>query len=248
MRPPYVFTDLLIALFLGWLLLPSPDIRGWGETHQLNSPSWSLLQEYLANILYGLFVRKFSKKLLWFLVIISALALAWVANRRGDVGTGWSYETFWIAVIRMMFPFFAGLLLFRCGKRIRIPRAFLVCSLLLALTFFMPYMQHYNGLYEAGAIILIFPLIVAMGAGGKVTGIWKRICRFSGDISYPIYITHFPFIYVFTNWIAEKKPAPAQIIPVAIGLFFFFVLLAYMALKWYDEPVQTWLKRRFSNG
>lgn len=244
MRPAFDLTDLFIALFLGWLLLPSPDIRGWGETHQLNGASWSLLQEYIANILYGLFVRKFNQITLAILVAISAGALIYTANLRGNLGTGWSYDTFWIAIVRMMFPFFAGLLLFRTGKLIRIPMAFLVCSLLLILIFFVPYIKH-NGLYEAGVIILAFPLIVAMGAGGAVSGVWQRICKFSGDISYPIYITHYPFIYIYTMWILEKKPSAGEIIPVAIGLFFFFVLLAYLALKWYDEPVRNWLKRRF---
>ena len=245
LRPAYNFIDLAIALLLGWLLLPSPDIRGWGETHQLNGPCWSLLQEYFANILYGLFIRKFNKLSLWILVIISAVALTWVANKRGDVGTGWSYPTFRIAIVRMMFPFFAGLLLFRTGKLIRIPMAFTICSLLLALIFFMPYVK-YNGLYEAAAILFVFPVIVAMGAGANISGIWTKICKFSGDISYPVYITHYPFIYIYTMWVADKKPTHAQIIPVATGLFFFFILLAWVALKWYDEPVRKWLKQKFA--
>ncbi|MEN9685147.1 MAG: hypothetical protein RLZZ28_933 [Bacteroidota bacterium] len=244
MRPHYVFTDLVFAFVLGCLLLPSPDIRGWGETHQLDGPCWSLLQEYIANILYALFVRKFSRTALWVLVLISAVLLTYVANQRDGIGTGWSYETFWIAIVRMLFPFFAGLLLFRMGKLIRVQGAFLVAALLLALVFFIPYIK-YNGLFEAGAIILVFPLIVSIGAGGEVSGTMKKICRFAGDISYPIYITHYPFIYIYTMWIAEKKPPAAAIIPVAIGLFFFFVLLAYLSLKFYDAPVRSWLKKKY---
>ena len=123
---------------------------------------------------------------------------------RGDMGTGWSYDTFWIATIRMLFPFFAGLLLFRSAKLIRIPMAFPLCSLLLIVLFFIPSFK-YNGFYEAGCIIIAFPFIVAAGAGGLVKGRWAKLCKFSADISYPIYITHYPFIYIYTMWVARKN-------------------------------------------
>jgi peptidoglycan/LPS O-acetylase OafA/YrhL len=236
--------QLTAVMLIGFTLLPSPDIRGWNETHPLDGPCWSLLQEYIANILYALFGRKMSKRVLWILVLCSAVALTAVAIWHGDVATGWSYSTFWIAVTRMMFPFFAGLLLFRTGRLLRVPNAFPICSLILVVLFFMPTFR-YNGLYEAGCIVIGFPVIVALGAGGKISGRWKKLCDFAGKISYPIYITHYPFIYIYTAWIGVKKPVPQQIIPVACGLFVLFIGLAYAALKWYDQPVRAWLKDRW---
>ena len=235
--------ELIGVMLIGFTLLPSPDIRGWGETHPLDGPCWSLLQEYIANIIYALFARKMSKTALWILVIISGIVLIIVAMWHGDLATGWGYTTFWIADVRMMFPFFAGLLLFRCAKRIYIPQAFPFCSLMLIALFFMPTFK-YNGIYEAACIIIGFPIIVAAGAGGKISGRWAKLCKFSGAISYPIYITHYPFIYIYTAWVMEKKPSPQQIIPVACGLFVFFILLAYASLKLYDEPVRAWLKKK----
>lgn len=231
------------VMLLGFTLLPAPDIRGWGETHPLDGPCWSLLQEYIANIIYALFGRKMSKPVLWVIVGISAIALTGVAIWHGDVATGWGYDTCWIAIVRMMCPFFAGLLLFRLGKLIRIPMAYPVCSLILIGLFFLPTFKN-NGIYEAACIIIAFPIVVAAGAGGAISGRWAKLCQFSGAISYPIYILHYPFIYIYTAWVAVKHPAPAQIVPVAIGLFFFFILLAYTALKLYDEPVRAWLKKK----
>ncbi len=235
---------LIGVTLIGFTLLPSPDVRGWNETHSLDGPCWSLLQEYIANLIYALFGRKMTKTILWIIVIISGAVLTYVSWWRGDVGTGWGYDTFWIAVTRMMFPFFAGLLLFRTGKLIRIPMAYTICSLALVALFFFPTYK-WNGLYEAGCIILAFPLIVAAGAGGEISGRWARLCKFSGAISYPIYIIHYPFIYIYTAWVATKKPPPAEIVPVAIGLFVFFILLAWAALKLYDEPVRAWLKKKY---
>lgn len=233
------------VMLIGFLLVPGPDLRGWGETHVLDGPCWSLLQEYIANIFYALFGRRMNKLALWIFVIIAAITLTWVAIWRGDVGTGWSYETFWIATVRMLFPFFAGLLLFRSSKFVKLPFTFPLCSLLLAGLFIMPTMPSItsNGIYEAAVIIIAFPFIVAAGAGGRVSGGWVKLCKFSADISYPIYITHYPFIYIYTAWIYTKKPPASQIIPVAIGLFIFFILLAYASLKLYDEPVRKWLRK-----
>jgi peptidoglycan/LPS O-acetylase OafA/YrhL len=230
------------VMLIHFTLLPSPDVRGWGETHSLDGPAWSLFQEYIANLIYALFGRMLTQPILWTIVVVCGIALGAVANWRGDVATGWGYETFWIGCIRMAFPFFAGLLLFRSGKLIRIPMAYGVCSAALTLLFMLPTFK-YNGLYETACITLAFPAIVAAGAGGTINGRWSKLCAFAGDISYPIYILHYPFIYIFTAWVAEKKPSPNDIFPVAIGLFLLFIGLAYLSLKLYDEPVRAWLKK-----
>lgn len=257
----------IIVIVFGLTLLPTPtDVRGWGESHPLDGPCWSLMQEYLANILYAIIGRKLNKVALWTLVIISAAVLTIVSVDHGDVGTGWGYgkiqskfiadffygpnsggyPNIFVAPVRMMYPFFAGLLLFRTGRLIKVPMAYTACSLLLAALFFFPWYS-WNGYYDAACIIFAFPLIVAMGAGGQISGRWAKLCKFSGDISYPIYIMHYPFIYVYTYWIATAKPANSTVLMVATGLFFFFILLAYAALKLYDEPVRAWLKAKVLN-
>jgi len=238
------FLKLVGVMLIGFTLLPSPDVRGWNETHSLDGPCWSLLQEYIANIIYGLFGKNMSKPVLWIIVLISGAALVAVSVHRGDIATGWGYDTFWMAVVRMMFPFFAGLLLYRSGKLIQIPIAFTLCSIMLIVLFCLPYFQ-YNGLFEAACIIIAFPMIVAAGAGGELQGKFAiRVCKFFGDISYPIYITHYPIIYIYTAWIWTQKPSSQQYIPVAIGLFMVMILLAYLSLKLYDEPVRAWLKSK----
>ena len=49
--------QVLLMFLLACTMIPaltSWDIRGWQETNPLNGPTWSLLWEYLANILYAL--------------------------------------------------------------------------------------------------------------------------------------------------------------------------------------------------
>lgn len=46
--------------------------EGMVRMHPLNGPAWSLYYEYIANILYALFVRRFSKTALAVLVAVAA--------------------------------------------------------------------------------------------------------------------------------------------------------------------------------
>jgi peptidoglycan/LPS O-acetylase OafA/YrhL len=236
---------LLGVMLIAFTLIPQPDIRGWNETHVLDGPCWTLLQEYIGNILYALFVRRFNKLMLFIWVLLCAAALIWLGSWREHLGTGWGYDTFYIALIRMMFPFFAGLLLFRTGRLIKIKFSFAASIILLLTLFMLPWGGKFNGLLEAAIIMFGFPAVVALGAGGHVGGVWKKLCKFFGDISYPIYITHYPFIYIYTAWVATKKPTTAQILPVAAGVFVLSVAVAYAALKLYDGPVRAWLQKKF---
>jgi peptidoglycan/LPS O-acetylase OafA/YrhL len=103
-----------------------------------------------------------------------------------------------------------------------------------------------NGLYESVCIIILFPLIVAIGAGGTLKSKSSiRICKFMGDISYPLYITHYPLIYLHIAWVANNKVPMEQGLLAGLGLFVVSIAIAYGCLKLYDEPVRDWLKKRF---
>ena len=105
-----------------------------------------------------------------------------------------------------------------------------------------------NGFYDAVCTILIFPLLVYLGASGKTTDKGTaKICKFLGDISYPVYIIHYPFMYLFYAWLWSKEPhiTFSQSWPVALCFFVGSIVLAYLCLKLYDEPVRKWLSKKF---
>ncbi len=123
--------QMLLVMIVGFTLIPlrpSLDIRGWQEMHPLDGPAWPLFFEYLANILYALIFRKSSKTVLAAFVLLFACLLVQylVMVPRGDVIGGWStdHTQLRIGFTRMLYPFFAGVLLSRYGKLIRIKGAF----------------------------------------------------------------------------------------------------------------------------
>jgi peptidoglycan/LPS O-acetylase OafA/YrhL len=252
---------LLIIMLIGCTLIPIPtsmDIRGWQEMHPLDGPAWSLFYEYVANILYATVLRRLSRALLVLLTVLAAALLVQVAVFRpeGDLVGGWSITAaqLHIGFARLLFPFLAGMLIKRLDIRIRVPHAFVLCSLLLVAAFSLPRLggpdhRWVNGLYEASCIIILFPLIIAIGAGEqRVEGRSIRVARFFGDLSYPLYISHYPLIYIFTARVAQDK------IPLARGSMWAALLItvaianAYACLKLYDEPVRKWLSQRFLPG
>ena len=250
--------EMLLLMLVGFTMIPLPvsmDIRGWQEMHPLNGPAWSLFFEYIANILYAVIVRRFSKTLLTIFVVLSACFLInlLVFGPQGDVIGGWSLNgtQLNIGFARLLYPFFGGVLLFRMGKLIHIKGAFTVCSLMIVIILFVPRIggaEHrwMNGLYESFTIIILFPLIVAIGAGGEIKGKFAaKVCKLFGDISYPLYITHYPLIYIYTEWVIKNKVPMGYGLWVGLLLFIVSIAIAYASLKLYDEPVRNWLKNRF---
>ena len=249
---------MLLVMLVGCTLvplLPSMDIRGWDEMHPLDGPAWSLFFEYIANILYAVGLRKLSNKALGIFVLLSAGFLVQLAltSPHGDVIGGWSIdkEQLHIGFARLLYPFFAGMLLMRTGKRIHVRGGFVICSLLVIAALCMPriggpHQLWMNGLYDSFCIIAVFPMIVAMGAGERSSGkLQNRLSKLLGDISYPLYITHYPLIYIYTAWVIRDKVPAGRGAVGGVLLFIASITIAYACLKLYDEPVRRWLTRRF---
>lgn len=251
---------LKMALFMliGFTLLPVPnsiEIRGWTEMYPLNGPAWTLFYEYVGNILYALFIRRLPTTILAVLTFAASCATVHLAvtSPNGDVIGGWSLDPAQvrIGVTRLLYPFLAGLLLSRIVKPGRIRHAFMWCSLLVIGILAFPRVggeKHLwmNGLYDSFAILILFPLIVYLGASGEAKGKYvSKLCRFFGDISYPIYITHYPLIYVYTAWVCNNELTLQQGLPVGGLVVLSAITLAYASFKLYDVPVRSWLTARF---
>ena len=259
---------VLVQAFLLILMIPLPasmDIRGWGELTSLNGPIWTLMFEYVANIFYALVLRHLPKVALGILVTVSAILTADLTLRLNMFGllvSDWnSYsviggfifdaEHVYIGYVRLLYPFLMGLLLCRLGWKIRRSNGFIKTALLILLVFSVPVLggedKWIDGVYQLAIILFVFPLIIAMGAGSSIVGKHSsRIGKFLGDISYPLYITHYPLIYLHTAWAIKHSEAPLGThIMVGITTLVMSLFIAWSALKLYDEPVRMWLKNHW---
>lgn len=264
---------LLLCTLMSIFMIPAPlciDIRAGSEMNPINGNVWTLYFEYFANILYATVVRRFPKWLLTLFVVAAGfltlnLTLNWdvfgtlserVSQRYTMIG-GWTLnaEQLTIGFTRLLFPFFGGLLLSRLDWTIRLKGGFWWTSLLLVIALVMPRIggeAHglWNGIYESLAVMVIFPLIVSMGAGSPISGKTARICHFLGEISYPLYIVQAPIVFTLLGaWVRNHPDATlGQNICMNVATYLFSIFLAYACLKAYDLPVREWLKKHWLKG
>lgn len=249
--------QLLIATALNALLIPAApgfEIRGVGEMYPLNGPSWSLLFEYLGTFLYAFFIRKLPTRALLGLVLLTGggLAAFAIAGPYGDLCVGFSLtpDNMLGGSLRLLFSFSAGLLLSRVFRPVGVKGVFWMGGLSLVVLSAIPRIGGsenlwMNGLYDTLCCVVVFPLLVYLGASEQVTGkVTRRLCHLLGAISYPLYMVHYPFIYWYYAWVKNENLSFQQSLPGAIALVAGAVVLAYVCLTRYDEPVRKWLTRR----
>ncbi len=199
-RSLLTFLPVLLAAVL---FLPNLFARGLSpQFYPLDGPAWSLFFEIVANIVFAAMVRRrlapSAVMLVLALVFLAVLALTPQSSN-----SGWSFETFWPALARVGYSFFAGVLLcrmFRKGARATLSgrpawfTMFAVCSVIcfcIAIPLSVPQARVFSLMVTA----VVFPGLVLLGAGCEVTSPWQPLCNFLGDTSYPLYAIHSPTFY-----------------------------------------------------
>ena len=259
-------SSVMIAMLCAMFMIPATpgcryEVRGNGEMFPLNGPIWSLFFEYLGNILYALAIRRMSKRALtWLVIILGVLHMSFAVldmSGYGNIGVGWTMNNanFFGGMLRMLFPFTAGMLIARNFRVMNVRGAFWMCSAVLLALFCVPYLPQsfklsaslsitLNGAFESFCVVVVFPLLVWLGASRTTSRRFSdRICNFLGDISYPLYVIHYPFMYLFYAWLINtEKYTLAETWPIVIALYLVCILVAYLCLKLYDIPVRKWLR------
>lgn len=269
----YLLQNMVMSFFM-IPILPEFNVRANEEMFVLNIPQWSMVFEYIANLLFCLFVYKLGKKGLMLLVGVFALMLADSAlslNLFGmlqphdypcSLNAGWSLtkEQFYIALARVGYSFFVGLLLYRLiGKKQDIANVqsksrypiFAICSVIIIGIVCVDQIggyEHpiYDGIFNLVCVGVLCPLTVCLGVQGvEVSQRMKATYDFLGRLSYPLYLVHYPMVYLFFTWMDTHHDASfGKLAFVSSATFFLSLAIGYAAMCLWDEPVRKWLRKR----
>jgi peptidoglycan/LPS O-acetylase OafA/YrhL len=238
-------TGKLALLFIGSLfLIPLPMMEErFFNLFAFNAPAWSLFWEYVANVFYAFVLYKVGRRSLAVLTILAAAGICLVSYRAGNLLGGWSKDNFLDGGARVAYSFLAGLLIYRSNWILKNRLGFAGLAILLTLAFIMPWWK-WNWLTETLVVLFYFPLVVSLGAGSSLSPQWKKVCRFSGDISYPLYMTHYAAIWIFGNYYTKQKPPADELLYIIITGIIFLVVMAYLVMVFYDKPVRRYLAKK----
>lgn len=240
----YSTGKVILAFICSVLLIPLPVIADRGfNLFSFNAPAWSLFWEYVANIVYAFMLYKISRGYLLLLTIVSAVVICFVAYHSGNLMGGWSGPTFWDGSARISYSFLAGLLVYRSNYIIKNKLGFIGIAVLLFLAFVMPFSK-WNWLSEPLAVLFYFPLLICLGAGATLTPGLKRLCVFFGNISYPLYMTHYAVLWMFGNYYVSRRPGTMKLAFIIIASLIMLVGAAYLIMIIYDMPLRKYLNNK----
>lgn len=230
---------LALVLVTALLFLPSPVHDAHAPAYPLNGPAWSLFFELAVNLLAASLWRHLSLRKLCWCVGLAIPPLIAVALVNGSLNGGVAWDTFYVAGSRVLFGFFAGALLQKLPLKAPKANPLLLVAVLVPIfladppTDLRPY-------YDLVIAIVVFPLVVAMGAEASPTAGISRMFTYAGEISYPLYVLHTPVYRVFRT-VAKGVIEPG----VVAGICGLMVAVACAALA---NLADTALRRRLARG
>lgn len=225
-------------------LVPYPVMQDRGyNLFSLNAPSWSLFWEYIASIFYAYVLCRLGRIGLLIAAACAAILLCWAGYSFGILSGGWSGKSFWVGGARMTYSFLAGLLVYRFNWIIRNKLGLVVLTVLLLSALLMLY-AHGGWKREAAVMIVFFPFLVSLGAGAGPSARSEKICTFAGNLSYPLYMTHYSVIWIFGSYYGTYKPDQAHLAMIVAAGVLTMVGFAYLTITLYDVPARRILYAR----
>ncbi|MGF7232482.1 acyltransferase family protein [Arachidicoccus sp.] len=241
----YGVGKLIFLLLCTTFLIPYSGMDNrYNNNFGLNCPAWSLFWEYIANIAYAIILKRINKKWLTLVVFVAALGLLWTGYHAGDIAGGWSGNNFWDGFARIGFSFSMGLLLYRLRWKSKKQIGFILLTILLMATFFAPFISKWNWLIECLIAILIYPALIILGTNVAQNNIAQKVCKFLGDISYPLYMTHYSLVWYFGYYHEKNKWSISQSWCItAVGVVL-VILFAYAVEILLDAPIRKYFSNK----
>ena len=240
--PSLFFLPSLPIAAVGFLLFP------------LNMSAWTLLLELVANLGFGLLVRRkrFVTGSLVFICLIS-LGILLLAPQRLDSGSTWPGAP--VGMARMGLSFTLGVFVLRYWKQAPIGRlrrtgglrtALTVVLLLLAIIL-VPTPLSGTRPYQIAIMTLAMPSLIFFGADIQLGRFGSKVCSILGDLSYPLYIVHVPLLSpLFGSHVAHMAVSSKPLVQLLVPTYILVLAGFAWALRvYFDAPLGAWLTRRY---
>ncbi len=241
---PVSLSVISIAALGSLLDIPTvgaPHDIGGPMVFPLNGPQYTLFLEFIANLTWWA-LRKNGRWYLLLSAIVISATLVYLFGLGGD-----TVQTFLLGFPRVALSFCLGLGLYYFQQHYNpTPSAnlaiFGTSGLTTLILFYWP-----NALtitIVLAWIIVVVPALVLSGARLALPGPMAKASLLLGALSYPIYALHYP-IFCWINGLYRSKFG-AQNISIEAPLTCAAVLIvAYLALRLFDEPIRRWLTSVF---
>lgn len=231
-------TVALLAV-LGVLFVP---FTGANDIFPLNGPQWSLFWELAVNLLYAAIAPRLTFRRLILLTVVGGVLHTILALRFGTGSLGPLAGDWWGGAPRVVFGFFAGVLLARLLERGRLkipaPPIWVHLALLVAILT-APIPAAGRAAFDLVAVLVALPLLVGSAARAEVGGL-RPLLDGLAAISYALYALHIPLLWAATEIVGRGAlPGVPKIVIGAAALL--IALLAALAAHRGFEP---WAARR----
>ncbi len=224
------------------------------ETFPFNGAQWSLTFELIANVLYWLLFPLLRASRLILLIAVAAILEATVTFLVGSLDVGMRPGDFWVAVPRVILPFFTGVALRRfvfdrISIRLGTPG---ICGIVLAMIVAFSLADIVGAVFlpafEFISVAVLFPVLLIVACRTTPTPWVAKICEFAGNASYPVYLLQAPVFFFFSALPELLLHMNAKDFMPYIGMAHIIVtvLCAAWVDRHYEWPVRTRLKRLWS--
>ena len=243
------------SIVFGMFMLPTPSANNASALFPLNGPAWSLFFEMVVNIVFAFIsTRKSSRRLILAVVTLSAgsmivavyFRLLGFGTRAGVFDSGFYWSTFGVGIIRVMYSFFLGTIVYEiwCYRPSpRVPALVPALALILVLAAYpAPTMLP---TYDLLAVLFAFPLLIWIAASADVSrGIIFRACSLLGLSSYAVYVLQVP-VYDITALVTEDLFGLGPLNGFRIVFLLWLCVVALFAHHFYDVALRRYLTAKF---